>query len=145
MGFDHLGKGLGGARDRTGQRRNRIMPADDPDQLQPIGNSNSWPIIDHDGRLVVALTAADVVRGRALLAELERALLLSLDLIRLGDPAKAAGTIQLARSRLSRWGGELRALEERLGGQKPIEYPFARPAFGHQTPAKGLGARHRVY
>ena len=76
--------------------------------------STPWPIISLNDSPAVAFTASDVAKAHGLLVEIERSLLASLDFIRLGEGKKAAGAIQIARSRLARWGGELAVLKERL-------------------------------
>ena len=85
------------------------------DADRSLPTSPPWPFAEIEGRRVVAFTASDVDRGRALLGELERSLLAALGSIQAGDKATATAAVQTARSTLARWGGELSALVERLG------------------------------
>ena len=73
-----------------------------------------FPIIDEGGRKSAVLSAYHIEHVGALLGELEKTTLHALDFIRLGQLEKAASAMQVVRSHLALWGGELAVLGERL-------------------------------
>lgn len=81
---------------------------------EPNADGSGLPIVVVEGSQAIALRTADVERVRLLVEALEQISLASLNLLRVGNPAKAASGLQTIRGRLARWGGQLSGIKERL-------------------------------